>query len=78
MKELEWSRFSPLQPYGCYLLLWKPEFWSDLAQNLMQSITHPNNASDEIWLWLASWFKRYSCLKMWTDARTDAGSSPIL
>ena len=28
---------------------WKPEFWSHLAQNLMQPIPHPNDALDEIW-----------------------------
>ena len=42
--------FSPLQPYGSYLLPWKPEFWSDLHQNLMQPFPHPNDASDKIWL----------------------------
>ena len=26
---------------------WKPEFWSDLAQNQMQPIPHPNGALDE-------------------------------
>ena len=43
------TRFSPLKPYGSYLLPWKPEW--DLAQNLMQPIPHPNDAPDEIWLW---------------------------
>ena len=38
----------------------------------MQSIPHPNDAPDEIWLWLASWFQRYSCLKLWTHGRTHA------
>ena len=38
----------------------------------MQSIPHPNDTSDEIWLWLASWFQRYSYLKVWTHARMDA------
>ena len=28
--------FFPLLVYGSYLLPWKPEFQSDLAQNLMQ------------------------------------------
>ena len=37
----------------------------------MESIPHPNDASDEIWLWSASWSLRYLCLKMWTDGRTD-------
>ena len=52
-----------------YLLPWKAEYWSDLTQNLMQSIPHPNDAPDEVWLWLASWFQRYSCLKVRTPAR---------
>ena len=47
--------FSPLKPYGSYLLPWKPEFWSDLAQNLTQDFPHPNNASDKIWLQSAPW-----------------------
>ena len=36
----------------------------------MESIPHPNDASDEIWLLSASWSRRYSCLKVWTDGRT--------
>ena len=32
---------------------------------------HPNAASDKIWLRLAHWLRRYSSLKMFTDARTD-------
>ena len=38
----------PIVTIGSYLLPWKPEFWSDLAQNLMQPFPHPNNASDKI------------------------------
>ena len=34
--------------YGSYLLPWKPEVFSDLEQNLMQPVPHPNNASDTI------------------------------
>ena len=60
MKELEWSQGFPHH---------NPMIWSDLTQNLMQSIPHPNDAPDEIWLWLASWFQRYLCLKVWTDGR---------
>ena len=37
---------------------------SDLAQNLMQPIPHPNNASDNIWLRSTQWSQRYSCLKV--------------
>ena len=47
--------FSPLLPYGSYLLPWKPEFCSDLAQNLMQAFPYPNDASDKIWLQSAHW-----------------------
>ena len=43
MEELECSQGFP--HYN--LLQWKPEFWSDLAQNLMQRIPHPNDALDE-------------------------------
>ena len=42
------TRFSPLLPYGSYLLQRKPEFLSDFAQNLMQAIPLPNDAPDEI------------------------------
>ena len=64
------TTFYPLKPYGSYLLPWRPEFQSYLVQNLMQSIPHPNDASDKIWLRLALWLRRYSSLKMFTDART--------
>ena len=40
--------------------------------NLMQSIPHPKDASDKIWLRLAHWLRRYSSLKMFTDALTHA------
>ena len=32
----------------------------------------PNDASHKIWLRSTCWFQRYSCLKVWTHARTDA------
>ena len=71
--EKKWRhRFSPLQPYGSFLLPWKPEFWSELTQNQMQPFPQPNDASDKIWLRSTCWFQRYSCLKVWTHARTDA------
>ena len=50
-------------------LEWTPEFRSDLAQNLMQPFPHPNDGSDKISLRLAHWLRRYSSLKMFTDAR---------
>ena len=39
---------------------------------------HPNGASDKVWLRLVRWLRRYSCLKVWTDGHTDAGSMVIL
>ena len=44
------------------------------------AFTHPNNASDKIWLQSAHRLPRYSCLKMWTytDTQTDDGSTGIL
>ena len=63
MKKLEWSIRSQLCPYGTYLLPWKPEFWSDLAQYLMQPILHPNTAPDGIWVQSAGWSQRYHVWK---------------
>ena len=34
---------------GGFLLPWKPEFWSNLPQNLMQPFPHPNDATYKIW-----------------------------
>ena len=72
------TTFSPLLPYGSYLLPWTPEFQSDLAQNLMQPFPHPNGGSDKISLRLAHWLQRYSSLKMFTDTHTDNSSTGIL
>ena len=77
MKRIGWKNrlekvetpFSPLQPYGSFLLPWKPEFWSDLIQNQMQLFPQPNDASDKIEFWSTHWFQRYSCLKVWTHGR---------
>ena len=66
------TTFSPLYPYWSYLLPWTPEFRSDLPQNLMQPFSHPNDGSGKILLRLAHWLRRYSSLKIFTDARTDA------
>ena len=72
MKALEWTQHFPhYNPMGA-ICCWKPEFQSYLVQNLMQSIPHPNDASDKIWLRLAHWLRRYSSLKMFTDPRTHA------
>ena len=56
---------------------WKPEFSSDLDQNLLKPFPHPNDASDIISFKSADWLQRYSCLKVLTDGRTDAGSTGI-
>ena len=32
------------------MLPWKPEFWSELAQNFVHPFPHPNDASFKIWL----------------------------
>ena len=66
--------FFPLQVKGVFLLPWKPEFWSNLPQNLMQPFPHPSDATHKIWSRLANWLQRYSSLKVWTttdDGRTD-------
>ena len=65
------TTFYPLYSYGSYQLPWTPEFRSDLAQNLMQPFSHPNDGSVKILLRLAHWLRRYLSLKMFTDARTD-------
>ena len=73
MEELECSQdFPHYNPMGAICCHGNQS--SDLARNLMQPIPHPNDALDEIWLWSASWSQRYSCLKVWTDARTDGRS----
>ena len=53
---------------------WKPEFGSDLAQNLMQPFPHPNVTLDKISLILAHWLRRYLSLKMFTHRQTDTQS----
>ena len=50
------------------MLPWKPEFRSDLAQNIRSPFPPPNDASDGIKLQLDCWSKRYQCLKELTDA----------
>ena len=46
--EEDFFMFFPLIVYGSYLLPWKPEFQSDLAQNLMQPFPLLNDALDKI------------------------------
>ena len=65
------TTFSPLYPYGSYLLV----------QNLMQSIPHPNDASDKnlvtIGTLVAEIFE-FENVYARTDERTDDGSTGIL
>ena len=79
IEELEWSQdFPHYNPMGA-----KPEFWSDLDQNLMQSFHNHNDAPDEIdFNWPAGRRDIHVWKCGWTDERThrhtEAGSSPIL
>ena len=43
------TSFIPLYVNGGFLLPWKPEFWSNLPQNLMQPFPHPIDATHKIW-----------------------------
>ena len=49
MKELDWSQGFPIISLWELSVAIEPEFWTDLAQNQMQTIPYPNNASGEIW-----------------------------
>ena len=82
MKKLEWSQDFP-HCYPMTAVCCHGNQSSDLDQNLMQPIPHPIMLQ-MIWLPSACWSQKYSCLKVWThartdartDGRTDAGSSP--
>ena len=77
MKALDWTQHFPhYNPMGAICCHGHQS--SDLAQNLMQPFPHPNDGSVKISLRLAHWLRRYSSLKMFTDARTHAGSTGIL
>ena len=65
------TSFPPLEFNGCFLLVWKPEFWFDLPRNLTQPSFHPSEATHKIWSRLANWPQ-----KVWTTATTDGG--PLL
>ena len=55
-----WHHFPCYISMGGFLLPWKPEFWSNLPQNLMQPFPHPSDATHKIWSRLANWLHRYS------------------
>ena len=48
MKALQWTHFFPIITLWELFVAMQPEFQSYLVQNLMQSIPHPNDASDKI------------------------------
>ena len=58
--------FSPLYVYGTFRLPWKPKFWPDLLQNLLQPIPQPNDGTCEIWSRLAKVIIAWEC-GWWTD-----------
>ena len=70
--EKKWQhRFSHYNPMGAICCHENQIFDPIWLQNLTQPFPNPNDASDKISLWSARWLRKYSCLKMWTDARTD-------
>ena len=76
------TSFFPLLVNGGFLLPWKPEFWSNLHQNLMQPFPHSSDATHKIWSGLTSWLQRYTSLKVWTtttdDGRRRTDDGPLL
>ena len=58
-------------------LPWKPEFWSNMSQNLRQPCPHPNDATHKIWSRLAIWLQRYSSSKVWNFHHTRASNSKM-
>ena len=69
MKALEWTQhfhhYNPMGAIRCHGNQSSDPTWS----KTYQSIPHPNDASDKIWLQLAHWLRRYSSLKMFMDGR---------
>ena len=71
--EKKWRHLFPHYKSRGFLLPWKPQFWSNLPQNLMQPFPHPSDATHKIWSKLANWSQRYSSLKVWTTTDDDDG-----
>ena len=71
------TSFTPLQVNGSFLLPWKPEFWFNLPQNLMQSFLHPNDATYKIWSRLVNWLQRYPSSKVWNFRHSRASNSKM-
>ena len=59
------------------MLPWKPEFWSNLPQNLTQPFPHPNDATHKIWSRLANWPQRYSSSNVWNFRHSRASNSKM-
>ena len=59
------------------MLPWKPEFWSNLPQNLMQPFPQPNDATHKILSRLANWLQRYSSSKVWNFHHLRASNSKM-
>ena len=70
MKELEWSQGFTIKTQWELSVAMETRFWSDLAKNLMQSIPHPNDAPDGIWLQFASWSQEILMFES-VDSRRD-------
>ena len=58
------TTFSPIITLWKLSVAMETRVLTDLAQNIMQSFPHPNNASDKICLEFAHWSQGYSCLKV--------------
>ena len=71
------TSFSLLQVNRGFLLPWKPEFWSNLPQNLMQPFPIPSDATHKIWSRLANWLQRYSSSKVWNFRHSRASNSKM-
>ena len=71
------TSFFPLKVNRGFLLPWKPEFWSNLPQNLMLPFPHPNDATHKIWSRLANWLQRYSSSNVWNFRHSKASNSKV-
>ena len=73
------TSFSLLKVSGGFLLPWKPEFWSNLPQNLLQHSPppNPNDATHKIWSRLTNWLQRYSSSKVWNFRPSRASNSKM-
>ena len=58
-------------------LPWKPEFWSNLPQNLTQLFPHPKDATHKILSRLANWLQRYSSSNVWNFCHSRASNSKM-